>query len=123
MMRGIRTDQELDPSLLLRDTRTISMRVKDFLQDPTGVAIILFSSSGVAYIYPAFSIFLLFFMVLLFAYTFRKKSVLPFRLPQTAHTKDNNDLIPGVGKPRTSRGIHFFGNDKETGEEHNSPMV
>ena len=117
MMRGVRTDQELDPSLLLRDTRTISKRIKDFLKDPTGVSILLFSSSAGAFLYPVCAIYLLFFMSLIFLYTLKNKSVLPFRLPQTAHAKDFNDLIPGLGKPRTSRGISFFGNDRETGEE------
>lgn len=117
MMRGIRTDQELDPSLLLRDTRTLGQRLGEFFRDPTGVAVILFSCALIQFIYPATSLIMLIVMSLLFMYTFTHKRVLPFRLPQTSQAKDHNDLIPGLKKPRTARGITFFGNDIKTGEE------
>lgn len=117
MMRGVRTDQELDPSLLLRDTRTVSQRIGDFLKDPTSVAILLASCGLAVFFYPICAIYLLFFASLLFAYTYSKKSVLPFRLPQTSLAKDHNDLLPGIKKPRTARGITFFGNDIATNEE------
>lgn len=117
MLRGIRTDQELDPSLLLRDTRTLGQKMGDALKDPTIVALILFCSGAAVFVYPVCAFYVLIFGVLLFLYARNKKSVLPFRLPQTAKAKDFNDLIPGIKKPRTSRGITFFGNDMNTGEE------
>lgn len=117
MMRGIRTDQELDPSLLLRDTRSVGKRVMEFFRDPTGVSIVIASSALGIFFYPVASVFVLVMMLSLFAYTFTHKRVLPFRLPQTSEAKDHNDLIPGIKKPRTARGITFFGNDIETGEE------
>ena len=41
MMRGIDSRNEIDPSLLLRDTRTIGQRLGDLFADPTNVSIIL----------------------------------------------------------------------------------
>ena len=92
MLRGIRTDQELDPSLLLRDTRTMGQRFVDFIKNPTSVSILLFSSSGAVIFYPICSIYLLFVAVCLFFITFSNKAVLPFRLPQTSGKKDFNDI-------------------------------
>lgn len=117
MLRGIRNDQELDPSLLLRDTRTLGQKIADFFQNPTNVSIILFSLACCGFIYPVSAIYTLLFGLISFAYAASKKRTLPFRLPQSAHTKDFNDLLPGVKKPRLSRGITFFGNDIDTGEE------
>lgn len=117
MMRGIRTDQELDPSLLLRDTRTLGQKFGSFMKDPTAVTIMLISCALGQFLYPAVSFYIFIVASLLFVYTFKHKRVLPFRLPQTSCTKDHNDLIPGIKKPRNARGITFFGNDINTGEE------
>lgn len=117
MQRGIRTDQELDPSLLLRDTRTLGQRVKDFFTNPTHVSIILGCTPVALFYYPEVAIYLFLICVGLFAYAMAQKQVLPFRLPQVTKCKDYNDLIPGIKKPYTARGITFFGNDRETKEE------
>jgi intracellular multiplication protein IcmO len=117
MLRGIRTDQELDPSLLLRDTRTMGQRILDFLQNPTSMSLLLAFCGGAVIFYPISSIYLVIVGGLLFLYTNSKKSTLPFRMPQTCQKKDYNDVLPGVGKPRMARGITFFGNDINSGEE------
>lgn len=117
MMRGVRTDQELDPSLLLRDTRTLGQKFAASMKDPTVVTILLVAIALGQFLYPALALIIFIPAFLLFLYTFKHKRVLPFRLPQTAGIKDHNDLIPGIKKPRTARGITFFGNDIETGEE------
>ena len=51
MMRGIDSRNELDPSLLLRDTRTVPQRLADFFGDPTNISIVLFSLAGLTYYY------------------------------------------------------------------------
>ena len=38
MMRGIESRHEIDPTLLLRDTRTLTQRLADFFSDPTNIA-------------------------------------------------------------------------------------
>lgn len=117
MMRGIDSRHEIDPTLLLRDTRTFGQRIGDFFSDPTNVAIILFTLAASSYYFSEVATLLLLLGGLFFLYTFTRKQTLPFRLPQTARAKDYNDIKPGVNKPNVSRGIAFFGNDRKSGEE------
>lgn len=117
MTRGIEGRNEIDPTMLLRDTRTVGQRVSDFFSNPTNSAIILFSLALGSYFFPegAFPIFILGSCCFVYAYT--RKQKLPFRLPQVAHVPDYNDLKPGIKTPNMSRGIAFFGNDLKTNEE------
>ncbi|WP_133129390.1 TraM recognition domain-containing protein [Legionella yabuuchiae] len=117
MMRGIDSRHEIDPTQLLRDTRTIGQRISDFFSDPSNVSIVLISLAAILYYFSEVAIFLLAFGVLAFLYTYTRKQTLPFRLPKTAHVKDYNDLKPGIKTPNVSRGIAFFGNDTKTNEE------
>jgi intracellular multiplication protein IcmO len=114
MQRGIDKRQEVDPSLLIRDTRTIGQKVADFFREPIGVALMLVVGVVPVIAYPAFADVFLLFAVVSFAYTSTRKLKLPFRMPQSAHTLDYNDLKPGGTKPNKSRGITFFGNEKKT---------
>ncbi len=117
MMRGIDTRNEIDPSLLLRDTRTITQRLADFFGDPTNISIVLFSLAGLTYYFSETATGLLIAGILFFTYSYTRKQKLPFRLPQTSKAKDFNDLKPGINTPNKARGIAFFGNDRKTGEE------
>lgn len=51
MQRGIRGDQELDPSMLLRDTRTMGQRILDFFKNPANVAMILAVLGGGSFLF------------------------------------------------------------------------
>lgn len=117
MMRGIDTRHEIDPTLLLRDTRTLMQRVADFFSDPTNISIFLFSLAAIAYYVSEAATSLMLIGVLVFIYTYTRKQKLPFRLPKISHAKDYNDLKPGINKPNVARGIAFFGNDRKSGEE------
>ncbi|MCP0913196.1 MULTISPECIES: TraM recognition domain-containing protein [Legionella] len=117
MMRGIDSRHEIDPTLLLRDTRTIGQRLGDFFSDPTNVSIILVSMAAVAYYLSEVALVTFILGILSFTYTFTRKQTLPFRLPKIARVKDYNDLKPGIKKPNMARGIAFFGNDRKTNEE------
>ncbi|MFA6302723.1 MAG: TraM recognition domain-containing protein [Legionella sp.] len=117
MMRGIDSRQELDPTLLLRDTRTLSQRLGDFFSDPTNISIVLIALAAVSYYFSEAASLLLLMGFGFFFYSFSKKQKLPFRLPMIAKVKDFNDLKPGINKPNIARGIAFFGNDRKTGEE------
>lgn len=117
MIRGIDARNEIDPTQLLRDTRTFGKRVSDFFSNSLNLTIVL-SSLGILGIYfPQMLLITLVTGSLLFLYGYTRKHVLPFRLPQVAHTKDYNDLKPGIHTPNMSRGITFFGNDRKTSEE------
>ncbi len=117
MMRGIDSRNEIDPSLLLRDTRTIGQRLGDLFADPTNVSIILLLLGFIAFYVPELALVLLAIGAICFIYTFTRKQVLPFRLPQITKVKDYNDLKPGIHTPNMARGITYFGNDRKTNEE------
>ncbi|AMP88596.1 type IVB secretion system protein IcmO/DotL [Legionella pneumophila] len=117
MMRGIDSRHELDPTLLLRDTRTFTQRLADFFADPTNISIVLISLAAVSYYFSESATFLLIMGGIFFLYSYTRKQKLPFRLPQISRAKDYNDLKPGINKPNIARGITFFGNDRKTGEE------
>lgn len=116
MTRGIETQHEINPQQLLRDTRTFGQMMAGFFSDPLNVAVILFGTAVAVFFVPAFSDLLLLFGLCVFSYVITRKQALPFKMPQTAHAKDFNDLGPDK-KPRESRGIAFFGNDLKTNEE------
>ncbi|KTD66071.1 TraM recognition domain-containing protein [Legionella spiritensis] len=117
MMRGIDTRHEIDPSQLLRDTRTMGQRIADFFSDPTNISIVLVSLAATAYYISQASSLILILGGLAFLYSYTRKQMLPFRLPQIARVKDYNDLKPGIKTPNVARGIAFFGNDRKTNEE------
>lgn len=117
MMRGIDSKNELDPSLLLRDTRTLGQRLGDFFADPTNISILLFTLAAIAYYISSFATLLMLIGGLFFLYSYTRKQKLPFRLPQIARVKDFNDIKPGLNKPNIARGISFFGNDRQSGAE------
>lgn len=117
MTRGIESRNELDPTLLLRDTRPIGKRVAEFFSKPVNTAVVLFSLAATSYFFPVGSLILLIVGALLFIYSYTRKQMLPFRMPKIAGVKDFNDLKPGIKLPNMARGIAFFGNDLKTNEE------
>ncbi|KTC95939.1 TraM recognition domain-containing protein [Legionella feeleii] len=116
-MRGIDSRHEIDPTMLLRDTRTLGQRLADFFADPTNISIVLVSVAAVSYYLSEVASLMLILGILFFLYSYTRKQKLPFRLPKIARVKDYNDLKPGVGTPNIARGIAFFGNDRKTNEE------
>jgi intracellular multiplication protein IcmO len=117
MRRGIEAQHEVDPTRLLRDTRTVGERISAFFSDSANVAIVLVTLAGLTYFYPVSTTLVFIFGVIIYFYTSSRKQVLPFRLPMVAHAKDFNDLQPGSNKPNISRGITYFGNEIKNNEE------
>ncbi|KTD47081.1 protein IcmO (DotL) [Legionella rubrilucens] len=117
MMRGIDTRHEIDPSQLLRDTRTMGQRIADFFADPSNISIVLISLAAVGYYISQAASLILILGGISFLYSYTRKQMLPFRLPRIARVKDYNDLKPGIKTPNIARGIAFFGNDRKTNEE------
>ncbi len=117
MMRGIDSRNEIDPTKLLRDTRTLGQRIVGFFEQPINVSVVLISGTAASYFLPQANIVFLILSVTMFWFAVTRKHKLPFRLPQVAKTKDYNDLKPGIKLPYMARGIAFFGNEKQTNRE------
>ncbi|MHB1946493.1 MAG: type IV secretory system conjugative DNA transfer family protein [Gammaproteobacteria bacterium] len=114
--RGLEEHHELPPSLLLRDTRTMGMRIVDFFKDPVNSAVTLVAFALAAFFFPPLTEFITFIAICVFFYAYTRIAKLPFRMPLRSNALDYNDPLP-TGKPRVARGITFFGNRKLTGEE------
>ncbi len=117
MRRGVEAHHEVDPTRLLRDTRTPGERIGAFFSDSSNVAILLVVLGAIGYVYPVSSFFGAILGGIAYLYASSRKQKLPFRLPMVARTKDYNDLIPGIKKPYMARGITYFGNDIKNAEE------
>lgn len=117
MMRGIDSRHEIDPSQLLRDTRSIWQRIGDFFANTTNVFIVLIMLAGANFFFPQVAAILFFLGIGIFLYSYTRKQTLPFRLPQVAKVKDYNDIKPGVMQPNIARGIAYFGNEKKSSQE------
>ncbi|OGT52827.1 MAG: phosphoesterase [Gammaproteobacteria bacterium RIFCSPHIGHO2_12_FULL_41_15] len=116
--RGLEEKHERFHSHVLRDTRTLSVRIADFLKAPRQVASFLFILVVLTFFLNYFSDLILLIGVSSFIYCYTRKQKLPFRLPKRSHLKDYNDPVPGTrDKPRDARGIYFFGNENKTQEE------
>lgn len=117
MIRGVYAKSEIDPNLLLRDTRSLGERLMGFFASPTNVAVVLLScAAGIYFVSQAAVIFFI-LMIVMFVYAITREHKLPFRLPQVSKVKDYNDLKPGIKLPYMARGIAFFGNEKQTNKE------
>lgn len=115
--RGLSEHQEQNQSHIIRDTRTLSVRIADALKNPRYLAAFLICLGVMSFLLGYFSELFLLAGIGSFIYCFTRKTSLPFRLPQRAHCKDHNDLMPGSNQPRQSRGIYYFGNENRTNEE------
>lgn len=116
-VRGLDEQHELAPQLLLRDTRTLGMKVVDFFKDSTNSAIVMMAFAMAAYFFTPITEFIAIIGACIFLYAYTRKATLPFRLPQRSKAYDHNDPLPGSTKPRKARGIAFFGNRKLDGDE------
>ncbi|MGE3921062.1 MAG: TraM recognition domain-containing protein [Gammaproteobacteria bacterium] len=117
MIRGLETRHEQNPQKLLRDTRTMGMRIVDFFKNPIAIAVTLVSLGIGCVFFPGLSDLFVLSALGMFFYTYTRKHTLPFRLPRRSNMPDHNDPKPGSGKPYKARGISFFGNDRVTNEE------
>ncbi len=116
--RGLEEKHERFHSHVLRDTRTLSVRIADFLKNPRQMALFLCVCTAFAFVIPYFSDLILLIGVGAFFYCYTRKQVLPFRMPMRSRLKDHNDPLPGGrNKPRAARGIYYFGNANKTKEE------
>src|SRR5436190_22002654 len=111
-LRGLEERNELSSQLLLRDTRTLGMKIVDFFKDPVNSACLLFAFAVTTFFFPAICELIALIGFLIFIYAYTRRGILPFRMPQRSKAYDYNDPLPGSAKPRVARGISFFGNRK-----------
>src|ERR1700761_8276524 len=97
-LRGLEEQHELSPQLLLRDTRTLGMKIVDFFKDPVNSAIVMFAFAGSAYVLSPICEFVALIGIGIFLYAYTRTSTLPFRMPQRSKAKDYNDPLPGSTK-------------------------
>lgn len=116
--RGLEKRHEQDQRMLIRDTRTLGMRVSDFFSDSFNAAIVMGALCVAIIVFPMFGDITVLVGIGVFIYARTRKSHLPFRMPQISRRTDYNDPYPGGGDNyRQARGIAFFGNDRRTNEE------
>jgi len=115
--RGLERKHEQNAQRLIRDTRTFGERVADYFKNPIAVAITITMFAVSVFFIPALTDLIFVMGIIFFMISMTRRSILPFRIPQSAKVKDYNDPLPGGFKPRMSRGIYFFGNDLKTKEE------
>ncbi len=115
--RGLEEKHEQGMKHILRDTRTLGMRIADFFKSPHATAATLGVFIVITFLLSYLSEFMLVIGVWIYLYCITRKSSLPFRMPMRSGEKDHNDLSPGANKPQKARGIYFFGNDKNTKDE------
>lgn len=116
-LRGLEEQHELSPQLLLRDTRTLGMKIVDLFKDPTNSAIVMTTFMMSAIFFTPFTDLIALCGLLVFIYAYTRRSVLPFRMPLRSNIMDYNDTSPGSPKPRKARGISFFGNRGANNDE------
>jgi intracellular multiplication protein IcmO len=116
-MRGLEEQHEMSPHLLLRDTRTMGMKITDFFKNPVNGAILLTAVAISAFFFTAVTDFIGVIGIGIFLYAYTRRSTLPFRMPMRSKADDHNDPLPGSNKPRKARGITFFGNRKSNNDE------
>ncbi len=117
MLRGVTKSQEVAASQLIRDTRPLGEKLADFFREPGKAAITTICLMALMLVYSPLAKLCFLIALSIFLYTMSRPQILPVRLPQRAGMRDFNDINPGTKKPNKARGITFFGNDRETGEE------
>ena len=116
-IRGLDEQHELAPQLLLRDTRTLGMKIVDFFKDPFNSLMFMCFMAALVFFFPAISEYIALMGIGGFIYAYTRRTTLPFRMPQRSGRYDYNDPMMGSMKPRKARGISFFGNRKANNDE------
>jgi intracellular multiplication protein IcmO len=125
VIRGIGSEREIDPALLVRDHRNIRQKFSDNMADPNGFAMIMGCFFGVFILFPQFGEILAFLGIWLIKYASKKEFRLPFRIPKTSGLNDPSEPDPVTNLPGPAGGIAFFGNERKTKKElwfNNSDM-
>lgn len=123
--RGMRQNQEVDPSVTWRDTRSKKEKFVDFATSAEGFLATLGSLAIGILMFPSLGEIWLLLAWWLIHFVSKQELRLPFRIPQTSGLKDPGQPNPGTGLPMDAEGITFFGNERITKKElwfNNSDM-
>lgn len=123
--RGIRNNQEIDPSVIWRDTRTPKQKFKDFASSSEGYLTILGILAAALFLYPSVGEVWLLLAWWCINFVSKQELRLPFRIPKTSGLKDPGQPHPATNAPMDAEGITFFGNERITKKElwfNNSDM-
>lgn len=112
-------EKELDPSLTIRDTSTLGVRVNRFLRKGDQAGGIIAGLGIAGFFFPqAIEIALAGAGVISFmALSAQKKTGLPMQVPLSAKTYDPKEINLATKKAENGKGIVFIGNDAKTNEE------
>ncbi|MGC6403639.1 MAG: TraM recognition domain-containing protein [Candidatus Comchoanobacterales bacterium] len=115
-MRGLDSSTEKRTSQIVRDTRSLTQRLSQFLHDARKAAVTMVVISLSVFIFTPITDIVLLVNLCIFIYCIVQHDKLPFRMPQRSHKLDYNDLNP-LHKPQKARGIYFIGNELKTNKE------
>lgn len=115
--RGLLEKHEQDPSLLIRDTRTLGQKTSDFFHQPLYVSVLLCLLGALTFFLYGIADIVWLGGVCCFLFGVTRHLTLPFRLPKRSKLKDYEDPKPGSLKPNLARGISYLGNDLLSSEE------
>lgn len=116
-IRGLEEKHEQQTHKLLRDTRTLSQKLLDFIHNPLYVGFTIGILAVIGFLYSFFIELVFLASVGLFFSCHRTSKGLPFRMPETSNEEDPNDPKPGTTQLQLARGITFFGNDRANNQE------
>lgn len=96
MIRGLEKHHEQDPSLLIRDTRTLGQKTHEFLQQPAQSALVFVILAVCAFVFHSIADVILLFGACLSIYciTVSRRARLPYRMPMCSGALDYNDFFP-----------------------------
>ena len=117
LIRGIESQHEHAAQMIARDTRPIGVRFAEFLCNPIANLTLYSSAIIITWLSAAYADVIFIVCCGLCAFSLTRQYVLPFKLPQSAKTRDYNDIPPGSVKPSFANGISFFGNERGSNEE------
>lgn len=124
-VRGVRAGEEIKPSIMKRDHRTMKQKFSDSMGDPNGFMYIMGMYFALLIIIPQLGELLFFVGAWLIYFASKKEFRLPFRIPQSSGLMDPGEPHPVTKKPQPATGIGFFGNERGTKKElwfNNSDM-
>lgn len=116
-IRGLTKDQELNEEFLVRDTRSIVKKMKEWIAVPQNMVALLFTLAGLCMFFPSISDYIFIVSLLFFWWAMKRKESVPIKMPIQSKIDDPNQPNPATGKPSTAKGIFYLGNEIKNGKE------
>lgn len=114
--KGVSYEEEKLLRELKKDVRPLSQKITDWL-GTQGASFVPLLSAFIVFAFHSMAWWLLLINLPLILYHKNKISILPFKKPETSEELDKNQPNPSTGKPIKAKGISFYGNDINSGEQ------